>query len=109
VGIDNPHLWNGVEDPYLYKTFTVLKRNGKEIDRVEEKIGLRYFHLDPDKGFFLNGKQLKLRGLLSGLDPLPALTENNHLLIIFFKWRNALRLVHLAAKFMFGTDVAYIV
>lgn len=108
VGINNPHLWNGVDDPYLYKTLTILKKNGKEIDRVEEKIGLRYFHLDADNGFFLNGKHLKLRGVCRHQDwdsIASALTEKNHLIDYSFFEEigvNALRLAHYPqAKFMF--------
>ena len=106
--IDNPHLWNGVKDPYLYKTLTILKRNGKEIDLVEENIGLRYFYIDPDKGFFLNGEHLKLKGVCRHQDwdsIASALTEINHLTdFAFFKEMgvNALRLAHYPqAKFMF--------
>jgi len=87
VGINNPHLWNGVEDPYLYKTVTVLKRNGKEIDRVEESIGIRSFYVDADKGFFLNGKHLKLNGVCRHQDwavIASALTKENHLAIFHF-------------------------
>jgi len=108
VGIDNPHLWNGVEDPYLYKIVTVLKRNGKEIDRVEENTGFRTFYVDPDKGFFLNGKHLKLRGVCRHQDwagIASALTKENHLVdYSFFEEMgvNALRLAHYPqAHFMF--------
>lgn len=61
--LENPHLWDGVNDPYLYKGVVVLRRNGKEIDRREEEIGFRYFHVDPQKGFFLNGKPYRLNGV----------------------------------------------
>jgi len=108
LGIENPHLWNGVKDPYLYKTVTVLRKNGKEIDRVEENIGIRYFYVDPNKGFFLNGEHLKLRGVCRHQDwdsLASALTEKNHLEdFAFFKEMgvNALRLAHYPqAKFMF--------
>jgi beta-galactosidase len=108
AGIDNPHLWNGVKDPYLYKNVTVLRKNGKEIDRIEENIGIRYFYVDPDKGFFLNGEHLKLRGVCRHQDwdsLASALTEKNHLEdFAFFKEMgvNALRLAHYPqAKFMF--------
>ncbi|HKI90587.1 MAG TPA: glycoside hydrolase family 2 TIM barrel-domain containing protein [Draconibacterium sp.] len=108
AGIDNPHLWNGVEDPYLYKIVTVLKRNGKEIDRVEENTGFRTFYVDPDKGFFLNGKHLKLRGVCRHQDwagIASALTKENHLVdYSFFEEMgvNALRLAHYPqAHFMF--------
>jgi beta-galactosidase len=106
--LDNPHLWNGVKDPYLYKTVTILKRNGKEIDRVEENIGIRSYYVDPNKGFFLNGQHLKLRGVCRHQDwdrLASALTEKNHIVDFnFFEevGANALRLAHYPqAKFMF--------
>lgn len=108
VGIDKPHLWNGVKDPYLYRTVTRLKRDGKETDLVEEFIGIRNFYVDPDKGFFLNGEHLKLRGVCRHQDwdsLASALTEKNHLAdYALFKEMgvNALRLAHYPqAKFMF--------
>ena len=108
VSIDNPHLWNGIKDPYLYKTETVLKRKGKEIDRVEENIGIRYYYVDSNKGFFLNGEHLKLRGVCRHQDwdsIASALTEKNHLAdFSFFEemGANALRLAHYPqAQFMF--------
>lgn len=61
--LQKPHLWNGVEDPYLYKGMVILRKNGKEIDRREEEIGFRYFSVDPEKGFFLNGKPYRLNGV----------------------------------------------
>jgi len=61
--IDHPHLWQGVEDPYLYTVHTDIVRDGKVVDRVTQRLGLRYYHVDPEKGFFLNGKHLKLRGV----------------------------------------------
>ena len=62
LNISKPHLWNGRKDPFLYKTITELLRKGQITDRVEEKIGIRYFRVDPDKGFFLNDEPLQLRG-----------------------------------------------
>ena len=106
--VDNPHLWNGVKDPYLYKTITTLKRNGKEIDRVEENIGIRYYYIDPDEGFYLNGEHLKLRGVCRHQDwsgIASALTEKEHLADFAYFGElgvNALRLAHYPqAKFMF--------
>lgn len=63
IGLKNPHLWNGVKSPYLYKGVVIVRRNGKEIDRREEEIGFRYFHADPEKGFFLNGIPYRLNGV----------------------------------------------
>lgn len=56
--LENPHLWNGLEDPYLY-TLTV----GAGEDRAETEVGFRYFSIDREKGFFLNGKSYPLRGV----------------------------------------------
>lgn len=44
--IDQPHLWNG-----------------QMVDRVTQPLGLRFYRIDPDKGFFLNGKHLPLQGV----------------------------------------------
>lgn len=56
--LENPHLWNGLEDPYLY---TVELRAGG--DKAETEVGFRYYALDRDKGFSLNGKPYPLRGV----------------------------------------------
>lgn len=60
--IDHPVLWNAKQNPYLYKVIVELLNAGKVIDRVEQRTGLRYFSVDADKGFFLNGKYLDLYG-----------------------------------------------
>ena len=60
--IDHPVLWNAKQNPHLYKVIVELLDNGKVIDRVEQRTGLRYFSVDADKGFFLNGKYLDLYG-----------------------------------------------
>ncbi len=61
--VKNPHLWNGRRDPFLYQVETTLSREGKIVDCVTQPLGLRFFHIDPDKGFFLNGEHLTLRGV----------------------------------------------
>lgn len=61
--IDNPRLWNAKEDPFMYDVEISLLKDGKEIDRIIQPLGLRYFHTDPDKGFFLNGRHLSLHGV----------------------------------------------
>lgn len=63
MDVRRPHLWNGLEDPYLYSVEVTVARRGDLIDRVTQKIGFRYFSVDPDKGFFLNGKSYPLRGV----------------------------------------------
>lgn len=106
--VENPHLWNGTDDPYLYKVVTTLTRGGKEVDRVEDQIGLRYYHIDTDKGFFLNGKHLKLRGVSRHQDwagKASALTKTEHLKdldLIEEMGVNSIRLAHYPqAHFMF--------
>ena len=61
--IENAHLWNGVFDPYLYTLRAVLLDGEAEIDEVSTRFGCRYFTVDPQKGFILNGKEYPLRGV----------------------------------------------
>lgn len=63
ITFDEPHLWNGIEDPFLYKAVATLYVNGEVADEVSDKFGFRFFSVDPDKGFFLNGKSYPLRGV----------------------------------------------
>ncbi len=61
--IENPHLWNGKENPYLYTAKIELLLEDKVIDEMSQPLGFRYFKVDPNKGFFLNGKYLNLYGV----------------------------------------------
>ena len=61
--LKNPRLWNGMQDPFMYQAVVTLIKDGKELDKVEQPLGLRYYVTDPDKGFFLNGKYLPLHGV----------------------------------------------
>lgn len=61
--ISHPHLWNGHQDPFLYQAEISLSRNGKIVDCITQPLGLRFYRIDPDKGFFLNGKHLPLHGV----------------------------------------------
>lgn len=61
--LSRPHLWDGINDPYLYTGVVVLKKDGKEIDRREEPVGFRFYSVDPKKGFFLNGKPYSIQGV----------------------------------------------
>lgn len=61
--VASPRLWDGRADPHLYRLSATLGENGRTLDRVEEHIGIRTIHFDPDEGFFLNGKRLQLRGV----------------------------------------------
>ena len=61
--IENCNLWQGLENPYLYKAVISIIRNEKEIDEVSANFGCRYFEIDPNNGFILNGKEYPLRGV----------------------------------------------
>lgn len=60
--VGNVKLWD-TENPALYTLHTELVLDGKVIQHMEERFGFRFFRFDPDKGFFLNGRHLKLHGV----------------------------------------------
>ena len=57
-----PHLWS-TTDPYLYQVQTVVKVDGRVTDIYTTSTGLRTIAFDADRGFLLNGKPLKLKGV----------------------------------------------
>jgi beta-galactosidase len=63
IEVKNPALWSP-ENPYLYEVITRLidQKTGTLLDEVKTNIGFRYFSFDAEKGFFLNGKAVKLIG-----------------------------------------------
>lgn len=61
--ISHPHLWQGREDPYLYKVVSRLKQDGQIIDEVIQPLGLRKYEAVAGKGFFLNGKKYPMYGV----------------------------------------------
>ncbi len=63
VVVPQPHLWNGRADPYLYNAVIELRSTNQVVDSVGQSLGLRYYRVDPDQGFFLNGKPLRLHGV----------------------------------------------
>lgn len=60
--IDHPELWN-TESPALYTAKTTLTVDGKEIDSYDTRFGIRKLEYIPNKGFFLNGKHTKFKGV----------------------------------------------
>ncbi len=60
--VANPSLWS-TEHPDLYKLVVTLSANGKPVDNLSENVGFRHFRFDKDRGFFLNGKNMKLKGV----------------------------------------------
>lgn len=62
ISIAQPKLWS-LEPPYLYTIKTTLSKGGKVIDQTETQAGIRSLTFDPDKGFALNGKFMKIKGV----------------------------------------------
>ncbi|MDE5962760.1 MAG: glycoside hydrolase family 2, partial [Alistipes sp.] len=60
--IPKPHRWE-LADPYLYTMQVDLLDGGKRIDGCRTRIGLRTLEFDPDKGFALNGRWMKVKGV----------------------------------------------
>ncbi|ATP57898.1 beta-galactosidase [Pedobacter ginsengisoli] len=61
--INKPHLWEGKASPYLYAVEVSLLQDEVTIDKIVQPLGLRSFLVEPNKGFFLNGKYLNLYGV----------------------------------------------
>ncbi|WP_461790540.1 glycoside hydrolase family 2 TIM barrel-domain containing protein [Pedobacter sp.] len=63
ITVKRPNLWSP-ENPYLYQVITKVTdaQTGELLDEVKTNIGFRYFNFDAEKGFFLNGKSVKLIG-----------------------------------------------
>lgn len=61
--IQNPRLWHGRKDPYLYCAVAELRDGTNVIDAVTQPLGLRWFSTDPERGFLLNGEPYPIRGV----------------------------------------------
>ncbi|MBO6241304.1 MAG: glycoside hydrolase family 2 protein [Butyrivibrio sp.] len=63
VIIQNVHLWDGIDDPYLYRLKAELIVDEIVVDEVETRFGVRDFHYHPKTGFYLNGRKYTLHGV----------------------------------------------
>ncbi len=94
--IEDVHLWDGLDDPFLYTATAVLPSG----DQVSTRFGCRVFSIDPEKGFFLNGRSYPLRGVSRHQDHKGkgnALSLEDHkedMAIIRELGANTLRLAH---------------
>ena len=70
VEILNPHLWNGRLDPHLYHVKVELTHDEGIIDEISQSIGIRYFEIDSENNFFLNGKKYAINGVCRHQDRL---------------------------------------
>lgn len=62
IHLNVPKLWS-MESPYLYTLKTTVFQDEKVLDESSCKTGIREIKFDPDEGFFLNGKNTKLKGV----------------------------------------------
>lgn len=62
LNVNKPQLWS-LESPNLYTVTTEIEENGRILDRDTISIGLRNIAFDVKKGFFLNGKNIKINGV----------------------------------------------
>ncbi len=94
--IENVHLWDGLDDPYLYTAMASLPSG----DQISTRFGCRKYEIDPQKGFLLNGRSYPLRGVSRHQDCKGAgnaLTPEHHkkdMEIIQEIGANTLRLAH---------------
>jgi len=68
--IENAHLWHGRKDPYLYRACAELISGEEVLDNVSARFGCRYYEIDPNRGFILNGEEYPLRGVSRHQDRL---------------------------------------
>jgi len=63
LSVPRPHLWQGVDDPSLYKLRVEVLERDAVIDRVDVPVGIRQFSIDPDQGLLLNGRHYAVHGV----------------------------------------------
>ncbi|HYP17951.1 MAG TPA: beta-galactosidase GalA [Opitutus sp.] len=59
--IKNPQLWS-LEKPTMHRLVTTIRQGDAIVDRYETPFGIRTIHFDPNRGFFLNGEHVVLKG-----------------------------------------------
>ena len=78
--VNNPELWSP-DSPALYVATSTLSLNGKVVDSYDTRFGIRSIKYVPEKGFFLNGKYTKFKGVCNhhDLGPLCAAVNRSAL------------------------------
>ena len=100
IKVNNPYLWHGMEDPYCYTAVAKLVVNEEVVDEVAVTYGYRSFHVDPNTGFWLNGKNVPLHGVSRHQDRLDkgwAISKEDHeedIALIKEVGANTIRLAH---------------
>lgn len=67
LNLNNPLLWS-IETPNLYKLVSTIYADNIIVDRRETEFGVRTIRFDKDKGFFLNGKRVEIKGVCNHQD-----------------------------------------
>lgn len=97
--VQSPTLWS-TDSPMLYKAVSNISSDGRMLDAVETKFGIRTISFDVEKGFMLNGQTMKLKGgcLHHDNGPLGARAynraEERRVELLKASGYNALRLAH---------------
>ena len=100
IDVKEPHLWNGLADPYCYTCEASVVSGEEVLDTVTVTYGYRSFHVDPNTGFWLNGKNVPLRGVARHQDRLDkgwAISKADHeedVALIKEVGTNTIRLAH---------------
>ena len=99
ITITNPHLWDGLTDPFRYLVDFTVSQASNPIDKVSDYAGFRFFRAD-NTGFYLNGRLYPLRGVnrhQDWKDKGYAISDNEHNIdfgMIYDIGANAVRLAH---------------
>jgi beta-galactosidase len=97
--VNQPMLWS-TDRPYLYKLLVKLKIKGEEVDQISQQVGFRSIKFDKDKGFFLNGQNMKIKGVCVHDDAgalgvaVPEEVWNSRLQLLKKMGCNSLRMSH---------------
>ncbi len=100
LDVNHPHLWDGMSDPYCYTATAYLIKDNEVVDSVSTTYGYRGFHVDPETGFWLNGRSYPLHGVSRHQDRLDkgwALSKEDHeedISLIKEVGANTIRLAH---------------
>lgn len=67
IAVSKPALWS-LEEPNLYRAISEIRAGENVVDHCETRFGIRSIRFDPDKGFFLNDKPVKIQGTCNHQD-----------------------------------------
>ena len=100
LAVKNVHLWDGLDDPYLYVLRAELVKDGQTVDAISCNCGVRTFEFSPKDGFHLNGRPYPLHGVSRHQDFKDlgnAITHEHHdrdMALIREVGANTIRLAH---------------